>query len=82
MDLTQILKVGQTIYSIQIGECEVVSLNSTRTNGEYPIEVTNTVFGHRNYTIKGQYFTADECSSLLPKAPKTFTLPKNKKQIK
>lgn len=65
LDLTKILKVGDKVYSLEIGECIVKAINETYNHFgifvETPDKIHNTW-----YTKDGKYFTHSPECTLFP----------------
>ena len=56
-------KVGQKCKSVQLGECEVVSINIER---DHPLICINKKGYSKTYTLDGKYISQDTFQSLYP----------------
>lgn len=72
VNLLEKLKVGQDLYSAQLGPCKVISLDSSEYG--YPLALQDVNERVLNYTKFGQYVDNDVLPSvfLMEPTPSTF----------
>jgi hypothetical protein len=81
-DLTKILKAGQTVWTIQLGECTVRNIGTLHEEEIlqiYPISLVDKEGNEEFYDIDGKYDKVDYYSSIFLTDPELHTENKLKK---
>lgn len=63
------LEVGQKLWSIQLGECEVESLNNENPRAHFPVKLLSKSGAYRFYTKELKYKTIDAHPSVFASNP-------------
>lgn len=75
------IKVGDKLWSIQLGDCIVMEANHTACDGKYPIYVRNDKDVTASYTQNGFERETEAAQSLYWSKPEIIAPPRPKRKI-